>query len=134
MSATTHLNIAVMDRNPHVREFLCRELTGLGHAASALPNAESLLRALCGSRPPQVLVLDPEAAGASLAEVAHALKAQANQVAVVLHMFEDEAPQLTIEGALVVEKRPDMGALKAALENLAAHLDRLSTAAAREGA
>jgi len=134
MTATAHLDIAIMDRNPHVREFLCRELCGLGHAASALPNASCLLQALSGPRPPQVLVLDPEAAGASLAEVARTLNKRTGEITVVLHVFEGEEPQQNIEGALVVEKRPDMGALKTALEALAAHLDRLSKAEARERA
>lgn len=128
MSVATRLDIAIMDRNPHVREFLCRELAGLGHAASALTSPVSLLEALCGPTPPQVLVLDPEAAGTRLPEVAKRLRDRAAQVAVVLHVFEGADPQPGFDGALVVEKQPDMGALKAALASLAAHISRLSEA------
>jgi len=128
MSAATRLDIAIMDRNPHVREFLCRELIGLGHVASALPSAVSLLEALCGPRPPRILVLDPEAAGTCLPEVAKRLRDRAGQIAVVLHVFEGADPQPGFDGAMVVEKQPDMGALKAALSSLSTQISRLSEA------
>lgn len=122
MPATTRLDIAITDRNPHVREFLCRELAEQGHRAGALANAAQLLEVLGGSRPPQVLVLDPEAAGPRLAEVAGRLKERAGQVQVLLHVFEGEEAQPGFEGALVVEKEPHIGALKAAVNALAAQL------------
>lgn len=122
MSATARLDIAITDRNPHVREFLCRELAGLGHGAGALANTAQLLEAIGGPRPPQVLVLDPEAAGTRLAEVARKLRECAGKVLVVLHVFEGEEPQPEFEGALVVEKEPNIGALKAAIGALAAQL------------
>lgn len=122
MPVTARLDIAITDRNPHVREFLCRELSGLGHWVGALATPTQLLEALVSPRPPQVLVLDPEAAGARLAEVAHRLKECAGQVLVVLHVFEGEESHPGFEGALVVEKEPHVGALKAAIGALAAQL------------
>lgn len=122
MPATARLDIAITDRNPHVREFLCRELAEQGHRAGALASAAQLLEALSGSRPPQVLVLDPEAVGTKLAEVASRLKGRARQVMVVLHVFEGEEVQPGFEGALVVEKEPHIAALKAAVSALAAQL------------
>lgn len=120
MPATARLDIAITDRNPHVRDFLCRELAGLGHRTDALGGAAQLLEALRRPCPPQVLVLDPEAAGPKLAEVARSLKERAGAVLVLLHVFEGEEPRPGFEGALVVEKEPDVGALKAALKVLAA--------------
>lgn len=120
MAVTVPLDIAVTDKNPHVREFLCRELAGLGHRAAALAGAGELLELLAGPRPPQVLLLDPEALGARLAEVGRMLGARAAEVAVLLHVFEGAEPQPGFAGALVVEKEPHMGALKAALAALAA--------------
>lgn len=132
MPAAAHLNIAITDKNPHVREFLCRELAGLGHTACVLTSPLALLETLCGPRLPQVLVLDPEAAGASLAEVARRLKDCAGQVVVMLHVFEGVEPDQDFAGALVVEKQPDMRALKTALASLAEQLTRLSAAGGRE--
>lgn len=131
MTATAPLEIAIMDRNPHVREFLCRELAGLGHKASALPSATALLEALGGKHLPQVLVLDPEAAGARLAEVAQHLKRCAGRTVVVLHVYDGSEAGPEFEGALVVEKQPDMGALKSTLGILAAQLARLAPAEER---
>lgn len=122
MPTAARLDIAITDRNPHVREFLCRELAEAGHRAGALAGATQLLEALSGNRPPQLVVLDPEAVGPRLAEVAKRLKAQAGRVSVVLHVFEGEEPQPLFEGALVVEKEPHVGALKAAVSALAAQL------------
>lgn len=123
MPTTARLDIAITDRNPHVREFLCRELAAQGHRAGGLASPAQLLDALAGSRPPQLLILDPEAAGARLAEVAAKLKERAGQVLVVLHVFEGEEPQPGFEGVLVVEKQPHVSALKAAVNALAAQLE-----------
>ena len=120
MTPNARLRIAITDKNPHVREFLCRELTDLGHWASTLANAGEVLRCLEGEAPPQVLVLDPEAAGTRLSEVAARLEGLAGKVAVVLHVFPDAEPQTGFSEALVVEKQPHMGALKTALAALAA--------------
>jgi len=133
MTATARLDIAITDRNPHVREFLCRELSGLGHAASSFASIVSLLEALCGPKPPQVLVLDPEVAGTGLSEVARQLKNHPGHVTVVLHVFEGAEPQPEFDGALVVEKQPDMGTLKAVLKTLAAQSCRLPGAEAASG-
>lgn len=123
MPTTARLDIAITDRNPHVREFLCRELAEAGHRAGALASAAQLLEVLGGKRPPQLLVLDPEAAGARLPEVADKLKRLAGQVMVVLHVFEGEEAQPEFAGALVVEKEPNVGALKTAVKALAAQLE-----------
>jgi len=118
MSKPPH--IAITDRNPHVREFLCRELAELGLASVALAGAGDILASLGGPEPPAVLVLDPEAAGERLAELSGRLAGLSGRVAVVLHVFEGAEAPGGFDGALVVEKRPDMGALKAALLALAA--------------
>lgn len=119
MSASARLDIAITDRNPHVREFVCRELCGEGHRVGVLAGAGQLLASLCGGHPPQVLVLDPEAAGARLTEVAASLK-RCPEVLVLLHVFEGEGQQSGFEGAFVVEKQPDIGSLRAAIRALAA--------------
>jgi CheY-like chemotaxis protein len=126
MHAATSLTIAITDRNPHVREFLGRELAGLGHEVSVFVGREALLEVLRGLRPPQVLLLDPEALGTGLSEVARVLTDRPGQVAVVLHVFEGAELQPEFDGALLVEKRPDMSALKAALLVLAAQIHRHS--------
>lgn len=120
MSPYCRLRIAVTDKNPHVREFLCRELAEQGLEARPLAGAGDILACLGEPEPPQVLVLDPEAAGARLGELAGRLAGLAGRVAVVLHVFEGAEAPGGFAGALVVEKEPHVGALKAALMALAA--------------
>lgn len=116
--AIARLNIAVTDRNPHVREFLCRELSGLGYAANAVGGAGDLLELLAGPQPPQALVLDPEALGPRLDEVLRRLEPLRGRLTVLLHVYEGAEPLPVVHGALVIEKQPHMGALKTALSAL----------------
>ncbi len=120
MSPFRRLIIAITDKNPHVREFLCRELAEQGLEARPLAGARDILACLAEQEPPQVLVLDPESVGARLGELAGRLAGLSGRVAVVLHVFEGAEAPGGFDGALVVEKEPHMGALKAALMALVA--------------
>jgi two-component system KDP operon response regulator KdpE len=120
MTASQPPRIAITDRNPHVRELLCRELAALGLAPEPLTGPGDILASLASAQPPVVLVLDPEAAAERLAELSGRLSAMAGRVAVVLHVYDGAEAPGGFVGARVVEKRPDMGALKAVLMELAA--------------
>ncbi len=105
MASDVRPRLAILDRNPHVREFLCREFEGQGYAATALRDAAELRACLASALPPQVVVLDPEAPDLSgrLAEIGA-------RVPLVLHVFpEAEAPAAGwgAPGAAVVEKQAD---------------------------
>lgn len=109
--------LAILDRNSHVREFLCREFEAQGFAPTALRDAAELASCLAGQLPPEVVVLDPEALDlggklrARLAEVA-------SMVPLVLHVFpEAETPSggWGAAGALVVEKQADTRELSRAV-------------------
>lgn len=114
----TSLCFAIMDRNPHVRELICRELGARGHAASQVRSAAEATGLLCGPRPPQVLVVDPEAAEGRLGEIARAAGRLGKGLALVVHAFGDtQAPQALL-GALVVEKSADLGPLLDLAESL----------------
>lgn len=135
MGQSTRLNIAIMDRNPHVRELMCRELSALGHAARAVQSEAEALRLLDGPEVPQVLVLDPEALGGGLMELAARLTLLSGRVTAVLHVYpEDQAEtagaqaggvQIGVQGhpelpgAVVVEKQAHLGPLKALVGSLA---------------
>lgn len=114
----TSLSIAIMDRNPHVRELICRELGARGHAAMPVRSAAEAAGLLEGPRPPEVLVVDPEAAEGHLAEIARAAGRLGGRVALVLHAFGDIQARAALPGALVVEKTADLGPLMALAESL----------------
>ncbi len=109
MARDARPRLAILDRNPHVREFLCREFEAHGFAATALRDAAELTASLASPAPPEVVVLDPEALdlGGSLAG---RLAEMSARVPLVLHVFpEAEIPAggWGAAGALVVEKQAD---------------------------
>ena len=60
MATEARPRVAILDRNPHVREFLCREFECHGFAAAALDDVDDLLRrggvaALAGDRSTEVV-------------------------------------------------------------------------------
>jgi len=117
--------MAILDRNSHVREFLCREFEGHGFAPTALRDAAELAASLDSALPPEVVVLDPEAFGLTgdlagdLAgdltgrlggQLALRLAGLAARVPLVLHVFPEAgipAGGFGATGALVVEKQAD---------------------------
>ena len=101
--------LAILDKNPHVREFLCREFESRGYAATALRDAAELWASLGSEQPPQVVVLDPEALDMTR-DLAGRLAKIAARTSLVLHVFpETEAPAggWGAPGACVVEKQAD---------------------------
>ncbi|MDQ7835876.1 MAG: hypothetical protein RDU24_10890 [Humidesulfovibrio sp.] len=109
--------LAILDRNSHVREFLCREFELQGFFATALRDAAELSSSLNGHLPPDVVVLDPEALDLG-AKLAKRLGELASRVPLVLHVFpEAEIPAggWGAAGALVVEKQADTRELSRAV-------------------
>jgi DNA-binding response OmpR family regulator len=113
--------LAILDRNPHVREFLCREFEANGFAATPLRDAVELAASLSSQAPPEVVVLDPEGFGATgdrTGQLVGRLGEIASRVPLVLHVFpEAEVPAggWGAAGALVVEKQADSRELERAV-------------------
>ena len=112
------LIFAIMDRNPHVRELICRELSARGHRANPVRSAAEAAGLLSGPLAPQVLVVDPEAAEGRLSEIAAAARRLPGRVALVLHVYGDAPALGELPGALVVEKQAHLGPLLALAESL----------------
>jgi hypothetical protein len=119
MGHATRLTIAIMDRNPHVRELMCREFAALGHAAQAVQTKAEVLRLLAGPELPQVLVLDPEALGSGLQEISARVAALAGRLTTVLHVYAEDPVQPVLPGAMLVEKEAHLGPLKILVERIA---------------
>lgn len=117
MASDARPRLAILDRNPHVREFLCREFETHGFAATSLRDAAELKASLASALPPEVVVLDPEALD-STGALAGRLAEMAARVPLVLHVFpEAEIPAggWGATGALVVEKQADTRELSRAV-------------------
>lgn len=117
MARDARPRLAILDKNPHVREFLCREFEADGFAATPLRDAAELAASLASQTPPQVVVLDPEALSLTGALTGR-LADLAAQVPLVLHVFPEA--DITSEGfgaagVLVVEKQADSHELNSAV-------------------
>ena len=118
--------MAILDRNSHVREFLCREFEGRGFAPTSLRDAAELAASLDSALPPEVVVLDPEALGLTGelngllgGQLALRLAGLAARVPLVLHVFPEAgipAGGFGATGALVVEKQADTRELSRAVQ------------------
>ena len=127
MARAARPRLAILDRNPHVRELLCREFEDHGFTALALRDTAELAASMASQSPPEVVVLDPEAfnmTGDQTGQLAKRLAELAARVPLVLHVFpEAEIPAggYGVAGALVVEKQADTReldrAVRAALAN-----------------
>ncbi|MBU1040767.1 MAG: hypothetical protein KKF77_06690 [Proteobacteria bacterium] len=121
MATCTRTRLAILDRNPHVREFLCREFEALGFAATALRDSAELAASLASQSPPEVVVVDPEALDLTVqlpGPLAGRLANLASRVPLVLHVFpEAEIPAggFGAAGAQVVEKQADTRELNLAV-------------------
>jgi hypothetical protein len=134
MARDARPRLAILDRNPHVREFLCREFEAHGFAATALRDAADLTASLASQAPPEVLVVDPEAlalsgdlSGDLTGRLAARLAEVAKRVPLVLHVFPEAgmpAGGFGVAGALVVEKQADTGALQRAVRAALSNWDR----------
>jgi len=140
MAMGTRTRLAILDRNPHVREFLCREFEAHGFAATALRDVAELSASLASQSPPEVVVLDPEALDLTAqlpGPLAGRLAELALQVPLVLHVFpEAEIPAggFGAAGAHVVEKQADTRELDRAVRAALAGWDEKSAGKKGEGA
>jgi CheY-like chemotaxis protein len=101
--------ILVSDRNPHVRDYLRRELIQEGYHVYEAKDGQEVLQLLMSGRPLDLLVLDPEMPYFSAIEIASRLKARHAFVPIVVHAFDIEDMNRTLVGLAdaVVEKQGD---------------------------
>jgi len=86
-SGTTAVTILVADRNPHVRNFLRREMAADGYRVHLAEKAQEVVRALM--EPPKVnlLVIDPDLTGAMDCHLADELRRHLPTLPVIVHGF-----------------------------------------------
>lgn len=81
----TSWKIIVADRNPHIRQFLKRELSAAGYNVWVAENAKALLKHVYGPKQINLLVLDPDFPGIDTADLYQQLAARHPRLPVVLH-------------------------------------------------
>ncbi|RJR21069.1 MAG: response regulator [Desulfobacteraceae bacterium] len=101
------LTIVVADRNPHVRDFLRREMTSEGYLVRLAKSARELLELVYGQEPLDVAIVDPDLPDEEAAVLMSKLEDRLPPLPVVIHAFvTDENPYASVVNVVgVVEKR-----------------------------
>ncbi|MCJ7683997.1 MAG: response regulator [Desulfobacteraceae bacterium] len=103
------LTILIADRNPHVREFLKREMLAEGYRVRLAKDSREVMKWVFGQAPLDLLILDLDLPDAGEVELFEQLNNRIPQLPVVLHSFQtDHAnyPEALIT-AVFVEKQGD---------------------------
>jgi len=128
--------ILVSDRNRHVRNYLRRELIQEGYHVYEAKDAPEVMRLALSNRPLDLLVLDPELPYFSAVEIMAAVKARPTYVPIVVHAFDVEEMNRTLESiadAVVAKQGDNIDSLKHTIaELLKLGRERLSGATAKE--
>ncbi|NVM20202.1 MAG: response regulator [Desulfobacterales bacterium] len=104
---TDTFNILIADRNPHVREFLRRELAGEGYRVQVARNGREVVMMTNADDPPDLLILDLDIPHVSGLAILEQLQDSKPPVPVVVHtLLAEYANHPTVQkAAAFVEKK-----------------------------
>ena len=99
-------SILIADRNPHIRDFLRRELTACGYNIRQVQNGKELLKLIYSRNRIDLLVLDPEVPGVEAIELARKIVDRIPQLPVVLFYTRgnDDISEYNAGHVFLVEK------------------------------
>jgi DNA-binding response OmpR family regulator len=98
--------ILVADRNPHVREFLRREMAGEGYRVRLARNAHELLEEGLERMAADLLILDPDLPGMELGPLLQRIGRGSPAMRIVVHALPDDTrlSDPCAAGVIFVEK------------------------------
>jgi DNA-binding NtrC family response regulator len=99
--------ILIADRNPHVREFLRREMTAAGYRILLADKGRDVVKQVYQSEPIDLLILDPDLPDVEESAVLKKIRNRIPSLPVVVHTFisEYETHKDLTNAAAFVEKR-----------------------------
>ncbi|NCO60446.1 MAG: hypothetical protein COZ70_08830 [Deltaproteobacteria bacterium CG_4_8_14_3_um_filter_51_11] len=99
--------IVVADRNPHVRDFLRREMTSEGYSVKLARNAKELLDIVFAQENIDMAIVDPDLPDEEAAVLLRKLEDRLPPLPVMIHSFASEEHAYTYPVNIVgfVEKR-----------------------------
>jgi len=80
-------NILIADRNPHVREFLKRELTAAGFQVRVAENTRKVMKLVDEPENTDLLIMDPDLPGTDSISLLLRLKGRTVYIPVIIHTF-----------------------------------------------
>ena len=99
-------HLLITDRNPHVREFLKRELAAAGFNVRLARSGREILDRIYQRDPVDLLVLDPDLPDPDKSSILKKLKNRIPPLPVVIHSFATELPTCRkyLQASAFVEK------------------------------
>lgn len=113
--------ILIADRNPHVRDFLRRELISAGYRVQLAKDGREVLRMTSADEPPELLILDLDMPYVSGVTILDELQKQKSHLPVVIHtLLTEHAKHPAVQSAAsFLEKRGDnIDGFKATVEQV----------------
>jgi DNA-binding NtrC family response regulator len=107
--------ILIADRNPHVREFLKREMTADGYHVRLAKSADEILQLALSSEHLDLVILDPDLPGVSELALVKILQDKTPSLPIVVHTFLADyvnEPVMLRVAALVEKKGSNVDRLK----------------------
>ena len=80
-------NILIGERNPHIREFLRREMVAEGYNVQLAKNSREVLKLVYSSAPIDLLIIDPDLPGASELNLFKSLEDRIPGLPLVIHGY-----------------------------------------------
>jgi len=109
------LKILIADRNPHVREFLKREMAAEGYEVQLAENGRQVLKLTQNNKPIDLLILDPDLSDADESSLLKTLRDRMPDLPIIIHTFlSDYVDQssVLIEAIFVEKKATSVERLK----------------------
>ena len=91
--ASDQFTILIADRNPHVREFLRRELMAEGYRVQVAKNGREVLRMIDVDTPAELLILDMDMPYVSGLAILEEIENRKSTLPVIIHTFRMEYEQ-----------------------------------------
>ncbi|HUV76554.1 MAG TPA: response regulator [Desulfobacterales bacterium] len=113
-------NILIGERNPHIREFLRREMVTEGYNVQLAKNGREVLKLVYSSAPIDLLILDPDLPGSSELNLFKSLEDRIPALPLVIHGYFDYLEySLRLKPVMFV---PKQGNSSETLKNLVSEL------------
>ncbi|MFZ7128228.1 MAG: response regulator [Desulfobacterales bacterium] len=122
MTAKREILILIADRNPHVREFLKRELSAEGYRIQLAAHGREVLRSVFGDDSLDLLIIDPDFPDSDAVQLLRRIQGRIPALPVIVHTFQGEVyprSELQHDLEVFVEKNGN------SIESLKYHVSRM---------
>jgi DNA-binding NtrC family response regulator len=90
----TPIRLLIADRNPHVRDFLRRELAAEGYVIVLARSCQEILEYVARTDALDLLILDPDLTSQTDPEILRKIRSVSPDIPVVIHSFLPESREL----------------------------------------